>query len=62
MFQYFIMGGANEEKRDQGKQLMLWGVIGFVMMVSIYGLVNVIAEGFGFRQQNIQELPQIPSR
>jgi hypothetical protein len=60
MFKYFIMGGANEESRDQGKQLMLWGVIAFVAMVSIYGLVNVVAEGLGFRDTEIIDIPDIP--
>lgn len=60
MFKYFIMSGANEENREQGKQLMLWGVIAFVAMVSIYGLVNVVAEGLGFRQPEIIDIPDIP--
>jgi hypothetical protein len=60
MFKFFIMGGASQENRDQGKQLMLWGVIGFVLMVSIWGLVNVVAEGLGFRQEEIQEIPEAP--
>ena len=59
MFKYFIMSGANEENREQGKQLMLWGVIAFVAMVSIYGLVNVVAEGLGFRQDEIIDIPNI---
>lgn len=60
MFTFFIRGGHSEEARGQGKQLMLWGVVGFVMMVSIWGVVNVVADGLGFRSQNIQQIPNVP--
>ncbi len=48
IFLYFIAGGANEEKRDQGKQLAIWGIVGFFVMVSVWGLVNVLIGTFGF--------------
>lgn len=60
MFTYFIRGGASQESRDQGKALMLWGVVGFVMMVSVWGVVNVVADGLGFRSQQIQQIPEVP--
>lgn len=47
IFQYFILGGADEGKREEGRKLMLWGIIGFVLMVSIWGIVNLIAGGLG---------------
>ncbi|HEY0948157.1 MAG TPA: pilin [Candidatus Paceibacterota bacterium] len=46
VFQYFIMGGADEEKRENGKSLMLWGIIGFFVMVSVWGLVNILRGTF----------------
>jgi hypothetical protein len=61
MVKFFIIGGASQEGRDQGKQLMLWGVVGFVMMVSIWGVVNVVAEGLGFRKDEIQGIPNTPT-
>ncbi|MEO6536291.1 MAG: pilin [Candidatus Paceibacterota bacterium] len=42
VFRYFILGGANEEKRAQGRQLIMWGLIAFFVMVSVWGLVNLI--------------------
>ncbi len=57
MFRYFIFGGGDEGSRETGKQLMIWGVVAFVMMVSIWGLVNVIAEGLGFRQDTLVNPP-----
>lgn len=42
IFLYFIAGGHDEEKRGRGKQLMLWGILGFFVMVSVWGLVNIL--------------------
>jgi NADH:ubiquinone oxidoreductase subunit 2 (subunit N) len=42
IFQYFIQGGHDEEKREAGKSLMLWGLIGFFVMVSVWGLVHIL--------------------
>ncbi len=60
VFQYFIAGGADEEKRDTGKQLMLWGIIGFFVMVSVWGLVNILRGTFQFSSQQVP-LPETPT-
>ena len=57
VFQYFIAGGADEEKREAGKSLMLWGIIGFFVMVSVWGLVNVLIGTFGLDSRTPPELP-----
>ena len=61
MFKYFILGGADPEKQGEGKSLMLYAVVGFVLMVSIFGIVNLIADGFGFSNQPIQSVPSGPT-
>jgi hypothetical protein len=57
IFYYFIAGGANEEKRDQGKQLAVWGIVALFVMVSVWGLVNVLVGTFGFGNKNAPSLP-----
>ncbi len=59
VFQYFIAGGHDEEKRETGKSLMLWGIIGFFIMVSVWGLVNILRGTFNFdnRIDYGQQLP-----
>ena len=61
MFKYFILGGASEDSRESGKQLMIWGVVAFVMMVSIWGIVNVVADGLNFNDPDIQQIPDVPT-
>jgi hypothetical protein len=62
MFKTFILGGSDEEKQEEGKKLMMYSVVGFVLMVSIWGIVNFVSGSFGFQGQNIQAIPNVPSR
>ena len=41
-FDAFILGANSEEVKMKGKNLMLWGLIGFFVMVSVWGLVNIL--------------------
>jgi hypothetical protein len=59
IFQYFIAGGHDEEKRDAGKSLMLWGLIGFFVMVSVWGLVNILLGTFQLNN-NVRQYPTAP--
>ena len=47
MFKYFILGGADEEKRSSGQSLMIWAVVGLVLMLSLQGIVNLFADALG---------------
>lgn len=42
---YIFSIGEGEVKA--GHRLILWGLIGFVVMISLWGLVNVVANTFG---------------
>lgn len=46
MFKYFIAGGANPEEQAKGWKLLMYGLIGFAVMISIWGLVNIILHTF----------------
>lgn len=62
IFKYFILGGGDDGKREEGKQLMLYAIIGFVVMVSVFGIVNMIANGLGFSgEDTIQNIPNVPT-
>ncbi len=53
VFKYFILGGADEEKRGEGKQVVLWAIIAFVVVVSIWGIVNLISGGVGLLDSDL---------
>ena len=63
VFKAFILGGADASSREEGQQLMLWAIIGFVVMVSVFGIVNMIAGGLGFGgKENIENIPNVPTQ
>ena len=43
----FMMSVSQGEPADTGKQHMLWGVIGLVIMFSVAGIINVITNSIG---------------
>lgn len=43
----FIQGADNEEKRKTGRDFMIYGIIALFVMVSVWGLVNVLSNTFG---------------
>jgi hypothetical protein len=57
VFQYFILGGGDAEKRKEGRQYIMYGIIGFVIMISVWGLVRLVSSAFGLDQQIRPALP-----
>ncbi|MEK7604480.1 MAG: hypothetical protein AAB442_01640 [Patescibacteria group bacterium] len=47
----YIFSRGDEEGVKRGHRLILWGLIGFAVMISIWGLVNVVANTFGLGGQ-----------
>jgi hypothetical protein len=43
----FILNANDEDKRKEGKQLMIWGIVGLFVMVSVWGLVQFIGNALG---------------
>lgn len=54
---YFVWGvitymiGADEEQKEKGKNKIIYGIIGFVVIVSLWGIVTLVIDGFGLDQQ-----------
>lgn len=61
MYLYFIQGGANDDERKKGKSLLLWSLIGFVLMLSVVGIVNLLARSTGFTGETLESLPTVPA-
>ena len=47
VYRYFILGADNESERETGKQFVLWGIIGFVIILSVWGLVALVGSTLG---------------
>lgn len=42
----FISHAADEEKRTEAKNFIIWGIIGIFVMVSVWGFVNILVYTF----------------
>ncbi len=51
-FRYFIMSGDNEQGKEQAKSLALYGIAAFVLIISFWGLVNLLVSGLGVGGDN----------
>lgn len=56
----FISSAGDEEARAGAKQLIIWGVIGIFVMVSVWGLVNILMGTF-FKDGSTLRPISIPS-
>ncbi len=56
----YIFSHGDEGKIEEGHKLILWGIIGFVVMISLWGLVNVVSNTFGLSGYSAPTLPQTP--
>jgi hypothetical protein len=67
---YFIYGIAmyvisgSEEAKDQAKSKIIYGVIGLFVMISVWGLVNILVNTFGLQNTapTTTTLPSLPAR
>jgi F0F1-type ATP synthase assembly protein I len=50
LFKYFILGGGDEDSRKEGRQLMLYSILAFFLMVTIFAIVDLLATGLGFSE------------
>jgi len=59
MFQYFIAGGANDEKKESGKSLMIYATLGFVLIIVFWGVVNLLTQSTGLDGKTVKNTPTI---
>ncbi len=57
VFKQYILSKGDSAAIAQGHQIILWGIIGFVVMISLWGLVNVVANSFGLEGYAAPPLP-----
>ena len=61
MFKYFIAGGADSGKQDEGKQLMIYATLGFVLIIVFWGIVNLLAGSTGLGGEDGIDTNLIPN-
>ncbi len=63
MFQYFIAGGANEEAREKGKSLLIYAILGFVLIIIFWGIINLLGSATGLQNSQLDQtlVPSAPA-
>ena len=61
---YFFWGLANyilsaEEKKEEGRTIMIYGTIALFIMVSIWGLIGLLQETFNVKDKAAPIVPQL---
>ena len=60
----YIAHAAEEEKRVEAGKFILWGIVGIFIMISIWGLINVLGNTITFGDKtaptDMPDLPPIP--
>jgi predicted PurR-regulated permease PerM len=55
---YLVKGGSDEEARKKAGSSILWGIVGLFVILSIWGLVNILKNTLNTTPVQ-QQIPQI---
>jgi TM2 domain-containing membrane protein YozV len=58
----FVSAGGDPGKQEEARNTIIWGIIIIFVMVSVWGLVNVLVNTFGLENQVPQDIPEVPYR
>ena len=57
----FVVSAGDPEKRKEGRDKILWGIVGVVVMLTVWGLVNILRNTFDISDDTpvIPTLPRV---
>ncbi len=58
IFNYFILGGANDDAKEKGKSLIIYAIAGFVVILAFWGIVNIFISGVGLQNETLEYIPK----
>jgi hypothetical protein len=60
MFQFFIVGGSNDDAKEKGKSFMIYATLGFVLIIVFWGVVNLLTDTTGLSDGDINStIPKV---
>jgi predicted PurR-regulated permease PerM len=59
IYKYFIKGADSDKEREAGRVFALYGVIGFVILFSVWGIVQIFIGTLGLSAGNAPPSPTI---
>lgn len=58
----FVMSAGDEEGRKAAKAKMIWGIVGIIIMVSLYGIINFLTGELGLTDQEVVKPITLPAK
>lgn len=55
----YIFSQGDEGAVEQGHKLILWGLVGFFIILSVWGLVNIVVDTFGLNLVPAPDTPRV---
>lgn len=55
----YIFSRGDEGAIEEGHKLILWGLVGFFVIISVWGLVNIVVDTFGLNRIGPPETPRV---
>ena len=49
----FILNSGDEQKRKEGRNIMIYGLLALFIMVSVWGIINVVRDTFNIDDNSI---------
>ena len=46
IYSFFIQKGSDPKSIEKGREFAIWGIVGFFVMLSVWGLVNILINTF----------------
>lgn len=54
----FIRAADNSQQRQKGKDHMLWGIVGLLIMLTVFGVISLLLSTFGIQGVKINNKEQ----
>lgn len=59
VYKYFIWEGASESDKADGRKYAMWGIIGFVVIFSVWALVNILMGALNLQGGKPPPIPKL---
>ncbi len=55
----YILNASDSEKKEEGRNIMIWGILALFVMVSVWGIIGVISNTLGIGTGGTIPIPRI---
>jgi uncharacterized protein YhhL (DUF1145 family) len=49
----YILNASDDDGKKKGRDIMIWGILALFVMVSVWGIINVVRDTFQLDDSNI---------